>query len=193
TLYMNQSGLGLGDREMYLRDNFAPQRERYLAYITQLLELGGWKDPEAAAKAVMAFETKVAEAHWTRAESRDRDTTYNPGPVERLDAYAPGFPWASYSKAAGVDHGSVALVRQGTAIPKLAKIFAAADVATRQAWQAFHAIDDAAPLLSSRFANAHFEFRDKFMSGQLEQRERWKRAVHLVEASLGEAVGREYV
>src|SRR5690606_10964115 len=78
TLYMNQSGLGLGDREMYLRDNFAPQRERYLAYIAQLLELAGWKDPQAAAKAVLDFETKVAEAHWTRAESRDRDKTYNP-------------------------------------------------------------------------------------------------------------------
>ncbi|KAF1699664.1 peptidase M13 [Pseudoxanthomonas suwonensis] len=193
TLYMNQSGLGLGDRELYLRENFAPQRERYVAYIAQLLELGGWNDPQAAARAVMAFETKVAEAHWTRAESRDRDKTYNPVPFERFDAYAPGFPWAEYFKAAGVDHGSVAVVRQSTAIPKLAKIFADADIATLQAWQAFHAIDDAAPLLSSRFANAHFEFRDKFMNGQLEQRERWKRAVALVEGTLGEAVGRDYV
>src|SRR5690606_9020106 len=110
TLYMNQSGLGLGDREMYLRDNFAPQRERYLAYIAQLLELAGWKDPQAAAQSVLAFETKIAEAHWTRAESRDRDRTYNPVPFERFDAYAPGFPWAEYFKAAGVDHGSVAVV-----------------------------------------------------------------------------------
>src|SRR5690606_38895632 len=101
--------------------------------------------------------------------------------------------WAEYFKAAGVDHGNVAVVRQSTAIPKLAKIFADADIATLQAWQAFHAIDDAAPLLSSRFANAHFEFRDKFMNGQLEQRERWKRAVALVEGTLGEAVGRDYV
>src|SRR5690606_40678376 len=108
-------------------------------------------------------------------------------------AYAPGFPWAEYFKAAGVDHGNVAVVRQSTAIPKMAGFFADHDIDTLQAWQAFHAIDDAAPLLSSRFANAHFEFRDKFMSGQLEQRERWKRAVALVEGSLGEAVGREYV
>ena len=193
TLYMSQTGLGLGDREMYLRENFAPQRERYVAYIAQLLELAGWDNPQASAKAVLEFETRIAEAHWTRAESRNRDRTYNPVPFERFDAYAPGFPWAEYFKAAGVDHGDVAVVRQGTAIPKMAKIYADADIATLQAWQAFHAIDDAAPLLSSRFANAHFEFRDKFMSGQLEQRERWKRAVALVEGSLGEAVGREYV
>ena len=193
TLYMNQSGLGLGDREMYLRDTFAPQRERYLAYIAQMLELGGWNDPKGSAQAVMALETRIAEAHWTRAESRDRDKTYNPVAFDGFDAYAPGFPWATYFAAAGVDHGDRAVVRQSTAIPKLAKIFAGTDVATLQAWQAFHAIDGAAPLLSSAFANAHFEFRDKFLSGQLEQRERWKRGVALVEASLGEAVGREYV
>src|SRR5690606_32776687 len=136
---------------------------------------------------------KIAEAHWTRAESRDRDRTYNPVPFERFDAYAPGFPWAEYFKAAGVDHGSVAVVRQGTAIPKMAKVFADTDVATLQAWQAFHAVDGAAPLLSSRFANAHFEFRDKFLNGQQAQRERWKRAVALVESTIGEAVGRDYV
>ncbi|HET6396985.1 MAG TPA: M13-type metalloendopeptidase [Pseudoxanthomonas sp.] len=193
TLYMNQSGLGLGDREMYLRENFAPQRERYVAYIAQMLALGGWKDPEASARAVMAFETRIAEAHWTRAESRNRDKTYNPVAFAEFDRYAPGFPWAAYFAAAGVDHGDRAVVRQDTAVPKMAAIFAATDLATLQAWQAFHAIDEAAPLLSRAFADAHFQFRDKFLSGQLEQRERWKRGVALVEASMGEAVGRDYV
>ena len=193
TLYMNQSGLGLGDREMYLRENFGPQRERYRGYIAQMLELGGWDDPKGSAEAVMALETRIAEAHWTRAESRDRDKTYNPVAFAEFDRYAPGFPWAAYFAAAGVDQGDRAVVRQATAIPKLAAIFADTDVATLQAWQAFHAIDGAAPLLSREFATAHFEFRDKFLSGQLEQRERWKRGVALVEQSLGEAVGRDYV
>ena len=193
TLYMNQSGLGLGDREMYLRENFGAQRERYRGYIAQMLELGGWDDPKGSAEAVMALETRIAEAHWTRAESRDRDKTYNPVTFAEFDRYAPGFPWAAYFAAAGVDQGDRAVVRQATAIPKLAAIFADTDVATLQAWQAFHAIDDAAPLLSREFATAHFEFRDKFLSGQLEQRERWKRGVALVEQSLGEAVGRDYV
>ena len=64
-----QSGLGLGDREMYLRDNFAPQRTRYEAYVAQMLALAGWDQPQAAAKAILAFETKVADAHWTRAHA----------------------------------------------------------------------------------------------------------------------------
>ena len=65
TLYMSQSGLGLGDREMYLRENFAPQRERYQAYIAQMLELAGWDNPQGNAEAILALETKIAEAHWT--------------------------------------------------------------------------------------------------------------------------------
>jgi putative endopeptidase len=193
TLYMSQSGLGLGDREMYLRDNFAPQRERYQAYVAQLLELAGWDDPQANAEAILALETRIAEAHWTRAESRDRDKTYNPKPLADFASDAPGFPWAAYFAASGIDHAPVAVVRQDTAIPKLAAIFGDTDLATLQAWQAFHFTDGMAPLLSSAFANAHYEFREKFLSGQPEPRERWKRGVSFVESVMGEAIGRDYV
>ncbi|WP_243720246.1 M13 family metallopeptidase [Luteimonas aestuarii] len=193
TLYLSQSGLGLGDREMYLRDNFAPQRERYLAYIAQMLELAGWEDPAASAEAVMALETRIADAHWTRAESRDRDKTYNPKPLADFADDAPGFPWAAYFAASGLDHAPVAVVRQDSAIPKLAAIFGDTDLSTLKAWEAFHIADGMAPLLSSAFVNAHYEFREKFLSGQPEPRERWKRGVSFVEGVMGEAIGRDYV
>ncbi|MCW4455109.1 M13 family peptidase [Flavobacterium sp. MXW15] len=193
TLYLGQSGLGLGDREMYLRDNFAPQRERYEAYVAQMLKLGGWPRPEANAKAILALETRIADAHWTRAESRDRDKTYNPVELKGFAAHAPGFAWAEFFAAAGVDQAPVAVVRQSSAIPKLAAIFGETDMATLQAWQAFHTIDGAAPLLSRAFVDAHFEFRSKFLSGQPQQRERWKRAVAFTEDAMGEAIGRDYV
>ena len=193
TLYMSQSGLGLGDREMYLRDNFAPQRERYVAYIVELLELAGWDNPQAAADAIMQMETRIAEAHWTRAESRDRDKTYNPMALGDFDAQAPGFPWERFFLAAGVSHAPQAVVRQNTAIPKMAAIFAETDLDTLKAWQAFHTVDRAASLLSSDFVNAQFEFREKFLSGQPEQRERWKRGVSFAEGVMGEAIGRDYV
>ena len=193
TLYMSQSGLGLGDREMYLRDNFEPQRERYVQYIAELLELAGWDDPQAHAQAIMEMETRIAEAHWTRAESRDRDKTYNPVEMGGFDAQAPGFPWERFFAAAGVTHAPQVVVRQDTAIPKMAAIFADTDLDTLKAWQAFHTVDRAAPLLSSDFVNAHFEFREKFLSGQPEQRERWKRGVSFAESVMGEAIGRDYV
>src|SRR5690606_12996825 len=187
TLYMSQSGLGLGDRQMYLDDNFEPQRERYVAYIAQLLGLAGWDDPEGNAKRVFDFEKSVAEAHWTRAESRDRSRTYNPVERAAFASTAPGFNWDRYFAAAGVEHAPRAVVRQDTAMPKLAAIFAATDLDTLKAWQAFHATDQAAPLLSKAFVDAHFDFRSKFLSGQPEQKERWKRAVAHAEGAMGEA------
>ena len=193
TLYLSQSGLGLGDREMYLRDNFAAQRERYQAYVAQMLQLAGWDKPQAAAKAILAFETRIADAHWTRAQSRDRDKTYNPLALADFAGKAPGFDWAGYFTAAGVGQAPVAVVRQDSAIPAMANIFAATDIATLRAWAAFHAADRVAPLLSTPFAQAHYEFRDKFLSGQPEQKERWKRGVAHAEGAMGEAIGRDYV
>src|SRR5690606_19930160 len=176
-LYMSQSGLGLGDRQMYLEEKFAPQRERYVQYIARMLELAGWDAPEANAGRIMAMETRIARAHWTRAESRDRDKTYNPVALADIAKAAPGFPWATYFKAAGVDHADRAVVRQVRAVPKIAQVFADTDLDTLKAWQAFHTTDNAAPLLSSEFVEAEFDFRSKFLSGQPEQRPRWKRAV----------------
>ena len=192
-LYLSQSGLGLPDREYYLRDNYKPQRERYQKYVAGLLRLAGWEEPDQAAAEVLALETKVAEAHWTRAESRNRDKTYNPTTVAELEKDAPGFPWAVYFKEASLEKAERAVVRQNTALPKIAKIFADTPVRTLAAWQAFHVTDDAAPLLSKRFVDAHWEFRSKFLSGAQEQRPRWKRAVDAVENAMGEAVGRTYV
>ncbi|MGY0556634.1 M13 family metallopeptidase [Lysobacter sp. A421] len=192
-LYLSQSGLGLGDRQMYLDENFAPQRERYVEYIAQMLELAGWEQPQANADAIMAMETKIAEAHWTRAESRNRDKTYNPVMLADIDAAAPGFPWGAFFKAAGVDYAERAVIRQDTAFPKIAQIFADTDLNTLKAWQAFQTTDNAAPLLSKAFVDAEFEFRSKFLSGQPEQRERWKRAVAFAASAMGEAIGRDYV
>ena len=193
TLYMGQSGLGLGDRAMYVDEKFAPQRERYLAYITQMLELGGWNDPAGNAAKVLAFETQIAQAHWTRAESRNRDKTYNRVSRAELQQRAPEFNWNMFFNTAGVGQADSVVLRQDSAIPAMAKVFGATDVDTLKSWQAFHAIDDAAGLLSKPFVDAEYEFRAKFLAGQPEQAPRWKDAVSHAEGIMGEAIGRDYV
>jgi putative endopeptidase len=193
TLYLNQGGLGLPDREFYLRDKFKEQKDRYTKYVADLLRLGGWDDPEKNAADVVALETKLADAHWTRSESRDRDKTYNPVTVAELEKTAPGFPWRVSLKAAGLGGVDHLVVRQNTAVSKEAKIFADTPVATLQAWEAFHVIEDASPFLSKRFVDASWEFRSKYLNGTTEQRPRWKRAVAAAEGAMGEAIGREYV
>jgi len=193
TLYMGQSGLGLSDRELYLLEKFAPQKARYQQYVAEMLGLAGWANADKSAADIVALETQIANAHWTRAESRNRDKTYNPMTLAELQAQAPGFPWATFMTAAGIAKADKAVVSQNTAFPKIAKIFADADLETLKAWQAFHTTDQAAPLLSKRFVDANFEFRQKFLQGQPEQRERWKRGVAFAEGAMGEAIGRDYV
>ena len=193
TLYINQGGLGLPDRDYYLKDNFKAQKDRYQQYVADMLRLANWAEPEKNAADIVAMETRIAEAHWTRAESRNRDKTYNPMTVAELEKNAPGFPWRASLKEAGIDKIDTVIVRQNTALPKIAKVFADAPVSTLKAWEAFKIVDNAAPFLSKRFADANWEFRSKFLSGTPEQRPRWKRAIDVAEGSMGEAIGREYV
>lgn len=193
SLYLRQSGLGLGDRDLYLDPKFAPQVARYRQYVAQMLTFAGWPDPAASADAVVAMETRLASAHWTRAQSRDRDKTYNPMTLAQLTAQAPGFAWPTFFKAAGINSADRVIVAQNTAFPGIAKVFTDTDLPTLKAWEAFRIADDMAPLLSKRFVDAHFDFRSKFLNGQPQQRERWKRAVAFTENGIGEGIGRDYV
>jgi len=192
-LYLSQSGLGLADREFYLRDNFKPQKERYQKYVADILRLIGWDEPDKNGADIVALETKIADAHWTRAESRNRDKTYNPATLPELEKNAPGFPWRRYFQEAELGKADRAVVRQNTAFPKLAAIFSETPVETLKAWEAFDVADEAAPLLSKRFVDTHWEFRSKFLNGAEEQRPRWKRGVDAAENGMGEAIGRTYV
>jgi putative endopeptidase len=192
-LSLRQSGLGLGDRAMYLDAKFRPQKERYQQYVAQMLEMAGWPTAQKSAADVVALESKMAEAHWTIAEGRNRDKTYNPMSAAELQQAAPGFPWAAFRAGAGLDRADRLIVTQNTAVPKLAQIFSDADPQVLKAWQIFHTADEIAPLSSKRFADAEFDFRSKFLRGQPQQQERWKRAVNMAENTMGEAIGRDYV
>ena len=192
-LYLGQAGLGLPDRDYYLDPKFAAQKAGYEAYVAQMLALGGWPQPQESAKAIVALETQIAQASWTRAERRDRDKTYNPMPTSALASFAPGFDWAAFLSAAGVGQADRVIVQENTALPKIAATFAGASVDTLKAWAAFCLIDQAAPYLSDPFVQAQFQFRQKTLSGTPELQARWKRGVGLVDGEMGEALGKLYV
>jgi putative endopeptidase len=192
-VYLDVGGLGLPDRDYYLQPSFANKKAAYVAYVADLLRQIGWTQPEAAADAVVALETKIAEASWTRAEQRDVDKTYNPMTVAALGRYAPGFDFPAFFAAADLGGVDRVVIQSNTAFPKVSAIFQATPVDTLKAWQAFHLVDNAAPYLSDRFVQARFQFRNKTLRGQPEIQPRWKRAVGFVNGGLGEAVGRLYV
>ncbi|MBD3835579.1 M13-type metalloendopeptidase [Brevundimonas sp.] len=192
-VYLSHDGLGLPEREYYLSDQFAEAKTAYQAYVAKMLTLAGWSNPDQAAADILAFETKVAEAHWAIADRRDMVKTYNPTTLAQLATDAPGFPWQAWAQAGGFAGQPQLIVSENTAFPKLAQIFADTPLATLQAWQAFHIADQAAPYLSQAFVDARFDFRGKVLNGTPENRPRWKRGVTLVDGTLGEALGKEYV
>jgi putative endopeptidase len=192
TLHVSQAGLGLPDRDYYLKDTFRDKKAKYRDYAARLLDMVGWAQPQEHADAIVALETAIAGASWSRAETRNRDKTYNPMAPAELDTAAPGFPWSTWLAAAGVGEANRVVVRQNTAFPRLANIFADAPLETLQAWQAFRVVDQTAPFLSARFVTARFEFRAKELGGQPEERQRWRRGTQLVDSALGEVVGKEY-
>jgi putative endopeptidase len=192
-VYLGQAGLGLPNRDYYLKPEFAAKKAAYQAYVAQMLELAGWSQPKAAAAAILAMETEIAQVSWTLEDRRDDSKTYNPMAVAELAAYAPGFDWSAFldgAKLAGVKR---VVLQENTAIPKIAAIYAKTPLETLKAWQAFTIADQAAPYLSQTFVQANFEFRQKTLQGQPAQRARWKRGVTLVDSQMGEALGKLYV
>ena len=191
--YLGQGGLGLPDRDYYLKPDFAAQREAYLAYLTRTLTAIGWTDPAKSAADILAFETRVAEKHWTTVERRQIDKLYNPAKAADLPTLAPGVDWAAFLSGARVSDVETLVLMENTAIPGIAQVFADTPIETLKAWQAFNVVDQASPYLSQAFVDSRFEFRGKTLRGQPENRPRWNRGVALVDGQLGEVLAQEYV
>ena len=179
-LYLGQGGLGLPDRDYYLKDSFAAERDAYRTYVQTLLQLSGWPQPAEAAQRILALETALADASWTRVEQRDLTTQYHPMSRAELAAFAPQFPWTSYLDGAGVADRDRFVVTTDTALPKLAAMLASAPLDTVKAWMAFRAADTAAPYLSQPYLDAYFQFRERTLAGQAAPKPRWKRGLAAV-------------
>ena len=192
-VYAATAGMGLPDRDYYLQPAFAEKKAKYQAYVEQMLTLIGWEKPKENAAAIVAFESQLAEASWTRVQRRDRDKTYNPKSLAELTAMTPGFDWNRYLAGAELPKLDRIVVTTDTAFPKFAKVYADASLETLKAWQAFNVADAAAPYLSQRFVDANWEFRSHELGGQPEQKPRWKRGVAFMDGAIGESVGRVYV
>jgi putative endopeptidase len=191
-LWLGSSGLGLPDRDYYLKDSFKPQLDAYRAYIERALAMVGTPQPAAAAAKIVAFETEIAKASWARADRRDITKLNNPMSFNQLAAYAPGLDWTALFAGAGIAPQDRIIVTDNTAVRDVAKIYAATPLDTLKLWQKFHITDQASPYLSKRFVDSRFNFT-KTLSGVTELRPRWKRGLVLVDGSLGELVGEGYV
>ncbi|MEJ2185063.1 MAG: M13-type metalloendopeptidase, partial [Gemmatimonadota bacterium] len=192
---LSQSGLGMPDRDYYLRGDarFAGVRTAYMAYIQRLLQLVGEPDAAVRARQVMALETSLAEAQWDRARNRDRDATYNRMSLAALDTLAPDFSFRAFLDSAGVRAARQVVVRQPDYLQKMDRILADTPIDTWRAYLLFKTTNAAAPFLSTPFVQADFAFHGRALRGIRRDRPRWKRGVDVVSGSLGDVLGRLYV
>ena len=196
----SQAGLGMPNRDYYLKEDaaLASTREAYRKFLTSMLTLAGQKDAGSRADAVFALETEIARAHWTAVERRNADKTYNPMTIAELAAFAPGFPWTTFFQAQnlpprGPGGDRVIVVRENTAFPALARLFAATPVPVWRDYLTVHYLHNMASYLPKAFDDADFEFYGKVLGGETEQLPRATRAVHLIDERLGHPLGKLYV
>jgi len=193
--YVGQGGLGLPEKGYYFDDAQAKIRDAYVAYIAQVLTLSGVDAAQAAeqAKAVMAFETRLAKASMSRIEMRDPAKRYNPLSAADADKLTPNFSWTALFDTLKVPAAQKFSLAQPGFFSEMDKMLADVPAATWQSYLRFHTIDDASPYLSSQFEKANFEFYGKTLRGQQEMQPRWKRVLESVNGGMGEALGQLYV
>ncbi len=192
---MFQGGLGMPNRDYYLEEaeRFQEYRAAYLEYIATLFDLAGIEGGAQKAEAILAFETRIAEAHWTRERSREVTETYNVIPAAEVAELGGALNFAALLEARGFSDVESVIVSQPDAIEAAGEIFAETDVATLQAYLTFHFLSDRADQLPAAFDEASFDFYGRTLRGQEEQRPRDRRGVQLVGGALGHAVGQVYV
>ncbi|MBA3914920.1 MAG: M13 family metallopeptidase [Acidobacteriales bacterium] len=193
----DQGGLGLPDRDYYVKDDARSQqiRQDYVKHVQNMFELLGETPQQAAqdAQTVMAIETELAKASLTRVQRRDPSSLYHKMTRAQLQALTPSFDWDAYLSGVGLA-GADSL---NVTVPDF---FKALEVQLKQqplsAWQTYlrwHLVHSNARYLSANFVGADFDFYSKTLAGQKELQPRWKRCVRFVDRDLGEALSQAYV
>jgi putative endopeptidase len=193
--FLIQGGLSLPDESYYRLDNFAEVRTAYRAHIERILGLAGVADPAASADRVFALETDIATHHWDKVRSRDAVATYNLRTWDETVALA-GVdlgPWLEAIAPGHADAFAEVVLYQPSFVEALQTVLTAERIDDWKAWLRFKIVHAAAAFLSDEFVVENFAFYGTQLTGVPVNRERWKRGVSLVEAALGEAVGRVYV
>ncbi|MBQ2520230.1 MAG: M13 family metallopeptidase [Paludibacteraceae bacterium] len=189
-----QAGFALGEKEYYLDEDEQTRaiRDAYVAYVEKLFGLFGFDNPADRAQTVLRLETRLARAAYSNVELRDPIVNYNKMSVAELQQLVPQVNWNEYFAALGIELDSLS-VGQIPHLQEAGKMLdeePLEDLKTLFAWQV---IDGAASFLTTEIYMTSFDFYGKVLSGKEEPSPLWKRAVHTVNGTLGEAVGQMYV
>ncbi|HQR45415.1 MAG TPA: M13 family metallopeptidase [Thermoanaerobaculia bacterium] len=192
--FLLQGGLGMPDRDYYLDPSprMAEIRTKYRTHVAAMLSLAGVPDAGATAARIVELETKIASAHASREESENVLRGNNHWRRSDFAAKAPGLDWTLYFAAAGLAAPERLVVWQPAAVTGISALVRDVPLGTWKEYLALRTLERAAPFLPKAFVEERFAFYGTALTGQPRLSDRWKRAVAVTDAALGEAVGRLY-
>ena len=193
---LHQSGLGMPDRDYYLKDDakLKEARAAYRAHIEKMLGMAGQAKAAKSAAAILDLGTSLAKIQWTRVQDRDPIKTYNKTALSELPALMAGYDWQRYIRSSGFE-GKVdyVIVNQPTYFTSLGKLLTREPLGAWKAYFKWRVLSASAPYLSKAFVDERFAFTGGVLRGVPENEPRWKRGITLLDGSMGEALGKLYV
>jgi putative endopeptidase len=194
TAYLLQGGIELPDRDYYLSNSEHMQklRTQYQAHVSAMLKLAGFSDPDKRAARVLELEHSIAEKHWSLADDQDVHKANNPWKQSEFAAKAPGLDWKEYFRAAGLEKQGDFIVWQASAITAECTLIGSAPLECWKDLLAYHLIEEYGNVLPKPLSDERFAFFGKTLSGAPQQMPRWRRAVNVVNFTLGDEVGKAY-
>ena len=195
TLYVGQSGISMGDRDYYVDPENARIKEAYKNYLVRIFTLAGYDEAAAAQAAADALEVEdsLAEVFFSNVEQRDIPAQYNPMTRAEFAKAYDAIDWDVYFAGMGLPDADRMIVQQKRVMERVNQLFKTLPLDKIRHYLAAQIINGGASSLSDDFQTASFEFYGRTMSGQQEQKPRWKRAMSVPNGLLGEAVGEMYV
>jgi putative endopeptidase len=193
---IHQSGLGMPDRDYYLKDDakLKDVRAKYLAYIGKMLGMAGDAQAGADAAAILDLETALARVQWTRVDNRDPVKTYNKTAIADLPKLMPVYDWPRYVRSSDIQSKvDSVIISQPSYFSALDQLMTTTPLPVWKAYFKWHVLSAAAPYLSKPFVDERFAFNGTVLSGIPENRPRWKRGIALLDGAMGEALGKRYV
>ena len=195
--FASASGLGLPDRDYYVKDDAksGETRAKYVEHVAAMFRLLGDSadTANAGAQTVMAIETDLAKASLTRVDKRDPYKLFHKMTRAELLKLTHSFDWNGYWKAIGLAAPAQINVTEPEFYKQVEAELKTRSVADWKVYLRWHLVHSEAPYLSSAFVKANFEFFNKYLRGVAELQPRWKRCVRLVDRDLGEALGQVFV
>jgi len=194
---LDQGGLGLPDRDYYLKDDpkSVELRKQYVAHVRKMLELAGASPVKAAsdAQAVMRFETDLAKGSLDRVARRDPDQISHKLTVHQLVSLDPAIDWPKYFEGIGAPSMTDLNVSVPNFFRTLESVIVQSNLDDIKTYLRWHLLHAEASLLPKAFVDEDFHFYREILTGAKEIQARWKRCVAATDGDLGFALGQKYV